>query len=127
MKVRDAMRKDADLALVRPDAKFLDVLNAITKAGAGAACVVDSDGSLLGLVADGDIRRRLLAEQEGALNDTAEELMTPNPATIDADELAIECLETFENHPKKIGELPVLDGGKVVGLVMLKDLIRFGL
>jgi arabinose-5-phosphate isomerase len=127
LRVRDAMRKDADLALVGPETPFLDVLATITKAGAGAACVVDSEGKLLGLVADGDIRRRLLAERAGALDDTAQELMTANPTTISADALAVECLEAFENHPKKIGEMPVLEDGKAVGLVMLKDLIRLGL
>ncbi|MDQ2986368.1 MAG: KpsF/GutQ family sugar-phosphate isomerase [Armatimonadota bacterium] len=127
MRVRDAMRQGDDLPLVGPETPFLDVLAAITKAGAGAACVVDPDGSLLGLVADGDIRRRLLSEKEGALTDRAEELMTVNPASTEADALAIECLEAFENHPKKIGEMPVLEEGRVVGMVMLKDLIRLGI
>lgn len=127
MRVRDAMRQGDDLPLVGPETPFLDVLAAITKAGAGAACVVDPDGSLLGLVADGDIRRRLLSEKEGALTERAEELMTVNPASTEADALAIECLEAFENHPKKIGEMPVLEEGRVVGMVMLKDLIRLGI
>ena len=127
MRVRDAMRTGDDFATVSPDTPFLEVLSTITKAGVGAACVVSPDGQLLGLVADGDIRRRLLAEKEGALDDRAEELMTPNPSTVEADSLAIECLEAFESHPKKIGEMPVVDKGKVVGIVMLKDLVRLGL
>lgn len=127
MRVRDAMRQGEDLPLVSPETPFLEILAKITKAGAGAAVVVDADGRLLGLVADGDIRRRLLAEREGALDDRADQLMTPNPATIEADALAVECLEAFESHPKKIGEMPVLEGGRVVGLVMLKDLVRLGL
>jgi arabinose-5-phosphate isomerase len=127
MRVRDAMRSGDDLPLVSPDTPFLEILAKITKAGAGAAIVVDSENRLLGLVADGDIRRRLLAEREGAMDDRAEQLMTANPATIEADALAVECLEAFESHPRKIGEMPVVDGGKVVGLVMLKDLVRLGL
>lgn len=127
MRVRDAMRQGDDLPLVRADTPFLDILAAITRAGAGAACVVDEEGKLLGLVADGDVRRRLLEAKEGALDDVAEDLMTANPATIEADALAVECLEAFETGPKKIGEMPVLENERVVGLVMLKDLIRLGL
>jgi len=127
MRVRDAMRQGDDLPLVGADTPFLEVLAAITKAGAGAACVVDERGGLLGLVADGDIRRRLLEAKEGALDDVAEDLMTSNPATIGADALAVECLEAFESGAKKIGEMPVLENKRVVGLVMLKDLIRLGL
>lgn len=127
MRVRDAMRQGEDLPLVSPETPFLQILEKITRAGAGAAVVVDESGALLGLVADGDIRRRLLSQKEGALDDRAAELMTPNPATIEAAALAVECLEAFENHPKKIGEMPVVENGKVVGLVMLKDLVRLGL
>ncbi len=127
MRVRDAMRQGDDLPLVRADTPFLDILAAITRAGAGAACVVDEEGKLLGLVADGDVRRRLVEAKEGALDNVAEDLMTPNPATIEADALAVECLEAFETSPKKIGEMPVLENECVVGLVMLKDLIRLGL
>jgi arabinose-5-phosphate isomerase len=127
MRVRDCMRQGEDLALVARGTPFLEILERITRAGAGAACVVDESGGLLGLVADGDIRRRLLAERESALDDSAADLMTPNPATIEADALAVECLEAFESHPKKIGEMPVLENDKVVGLVMLKDLVRLGL
>lgn len=127
MRVRDAMRQGDDLPLVHSDTPFLDILAAITKAGAGAACVVDGNGGPLGLVADGDVRRRLLEAKEGVLDDTAEDLMTTNPATIEADALAVECLEAFENNPRKIGEMPVIENNRVVGLVMLKDLVRLGL
>jgi len=127
MRVKDAMRHGDDLPLVHADTPFLDILDTITRAGAGAACVVDADGALLGLVADGDIRRRLLEAKEGALDDVAQDLMTPNPATIQADSLAVDCLEAFESGAKKIGEMPVIENNRVVGIVMLKDLIRLGL
>jgi len=127
MRVSDAMRKGADVPLVAPDCTFVEVLTAITKAGAGAACVVDGEGGLLGLIADGDIRRHLVAEGASVMEAAASAIMTANPMSIEPDMLAIEALELFENHPKKIGELPVVKDGRVVGLVMLKDLVRAGL
>ncbi|MCL6623608.1 MAG: KpsF/GutQ family sugar-phosphate isomerase [Fimbriimonadales bacterium] len=128
MRVRDAMRKGDDVPLVRRDTPFLEILRQITKAGAGAAIVIEGDHRLVGLISDGDIRRHLVKHKADAFKASAEQLMTTNPYTVDADLLAVEALETFENLPRKIGEMPVIEGeGRVVGMVVLKDLIRLGL
>ena len=127
LRVSDAMRKGDDISVVREDCPFLEILSSITKAGAGAACVVDKHERLVGLVADGDIRRHMLQDGVEIMNMTAKQLMTKDPKTLAPDILAIEALELFESIPQKIGEMPVIDDGKVVGLIMLKDLVRLGL
>jgi arabinose-5-phosphate isomerase len=125
--VRDVMRSGDDLALVPPVATVLEVMAAITRAGAGAACVVGPEGEMLGFVADGDLRRHLVAHRENPLEGRAAALMVREPTTISPDILAVEALEAFQNYPRKIGEMPVLDGSKVVGMLMLKDLLRSGI
>lgn len=127
MRVRDAMRKGEEVAFVEPDTPFLEVLKRITRAGTGAAIVKTADDLLAGLITDGDVRRRLETVGQEAFAFTAKELMTEHPSTLEADALAVEALELFESIPAKIGEIPVLENGKVVGLVMLKDLVRLGL
>jgi arabinose-5-phosphate isomerase len=126
MRVEDVMRKGPDLALVRPDTPIVDVMHAITKAGAGASCVVDDVGALVGFISDGDLRRHF----EGSDNPrsaVACDIMSTSPARIESGMLAFEALEFFQNYPRKIGEVPVVDDGKVVGLLMLKDLLRSGI
>lgn len=128
LRVSDVMRQGSDLALVKPDTPILEVMQAITKAGAGAACVTGEDGSFEGIISDGDLRRHLISEAD-PFKATAWELMTITATTITPDLLAVEALEVFQNVPlpKKIGEIPVLDGKRVVGLLMLKDLMRSGI
>jgi arabinose-5-phosphate isomerase len=126
MRVGDVMRKGADLALVQAETPIVDVMHAITKAGAGGACVVGSQGELLGFISDGDLRRHF--ENNASPRDAvACDLMSKNPATIESGLLAFEALEVFQNYPRKIGEMPVVDGGRVVGLLMVKDLLRSGI
>lgn len=127
LKVRDAMRTGEDVPFVQLDEAFLEISRAITKAGAGAACVVDGDRRLLGLITDGDLRRCLVREGAAALQMTGEDMMNPSPHRIAPDILAVEALEIFENFPRKIGEMPVVEGERVVGLITLKDLVRLGL
>lgn len=126
LRVTDVMRTGSDLALASPDDPVLDVMRSITQAGAGAAIVTDPSGALLGVISDGDLRRHFLGAVH-PLEGRAGELMTAEPKRIEAGLLAAEALEVFQNLPVKIGELPVVEDGKVVGLLALKDLLRSGI
>ncbi|MBX3117795.1 MAG: KpsF/GutQ family sugar-phosphate isomerase [Fimbriimonadaceae bacterium] len=128
LRVCDVMRTGHDLALVQPETPILEVMQAITKAGAGAACVVNEEGKFEGIISDGDLRRHFIKATD-PFEAKAWELMTITASTITPELLAVEALEVFQNLPvpKKIGEIPVLDGKKVVGLLMLKDLMRSGI
>lgn len=126
LRVSDVMRKDSDLATVTPETLIIEVMHAITRAGAGAACVLDEQGSLIGFISDGDLRRFF---EQGSDPNTirAKDIMSSTPATISSNMLAFEALEVFQNYPKKIGEMPVLDEKRLVGLLVLKDLLRSGI
>jgi arabinose-5-phosphate isomerase len=124
--VADVMRPFAETAHVGVDATTTDVIRSMTQAAVGAACVVDSSGNLLGLVTESDLRKHLLSH-ENPLASPASELMNASPATIGPELLAAEAFEVFQNFPVKIGELPVVQDGLVVGLLVLKDLLRSGI
>lgn len=126
LRVSDVMRARDDMAVVGEDTQMIDVMRAITQAGVGAACVVDDEWHLVGFISDGDLRRYMVAH-ERRLEALASEFMTKSVATIEPDLLAVEAMEFFQNLPKKIGETPVLEDGKLVGLLMLKDLLRSGI
>lgn len=127
LRVAEVMRTGEDNALVTDDAPIMEVLAAITRAGAGAACVVDDAGKMIGIITDGDVRRFLLKggnSQEGSARD----IMSSTFSSISPDLLAVEALDIFQNHPKKLGEMPVLaQDGKPLGILMLKDLLRAGI
>lgn len=125
LRVSDVMRTGDQLALVREQDKVRDALFAITRAGAGAAVVVDASGKLTGILADGDLRRHLLADEK-CLHKTTNEIMTHSPKCIDPDRLATEGVKVLEEY--RIGELPVIDkDSKPVGMLMLKDLFKAGI
>ena len=125
LRVRDVMRGATEIAVVSLETPILEVIRAMTEAAVGAACVVDN-GDYVGLVSEGDLRRHLLAN--GAqLSGTAADMLNRSAATIEPDLLAFEALEAFQNHPKKIGEMPIVEDRKLVGLLVLKDLLRSGI
>jgi len=125
MTVSDVMRSGDRMAIADGDELVRDVLFSITKAGAGAAIVVDSKRKMIGIITDGDVRRAMLSD-ERCLNRKAEEIMTANPKTAKPDQLAVEGLRLLESF--KIGEVPVLDDqGEPIGMLMMKDLFQAGI
>ena len=126
LRVSDVMRTGQQVAIVERDVMLRDVMFTITKAGAGAALVVDGGGMLAGIITDGDIRRALLADNNALLK-KASEVMVTTSRTISPDRLATEGLRMMEAPPRQIGEMPVIEDGKPVGMLMLKDLVAAGI
>ncbi|HLX77949.1 MAG TPA: KpsF/GutQ family sugar-phosphate isomerase, partial [Acidimicrobiales bacterium] len=131
LKVSDVMRPLSEIAVVSRDEPVLEVSRAITQAGVGAACVVE-EGRLAGFISDGDLRRHL--GNGGDVGTKARDLMTSGVSTIEPEMLAIDAFEVFQNMPRKpnqktagIGEMPVVRDGHLLGLLMLKDLVRSGI
>ena len=124
--VRDVMRTGSEVAYVSPEVTVLEAMQTIGEAGAGGACVVNENGELLGYFSDGDLRRHFISSSEPFLA-KAQDIMSTGVTTIEPFLMAVEALEYFQNFPKKIGEMPVVEDGKVIGLLVMKDLVRTGL
>ncbi len=122
IRVEDLMHAGAELPLVAADAVMKDVLLVITAKRFGCAGVVQKDGTLVGIVTDGDLRRHM---QPQLLEKKASEVMTANPKFIRPDALAVEALSIM--NEKSITSLFVVDGGKPVGILHIHDCLRAGI
>ena len=101
-----------------------EVIMEISRRRLGITAVLDDSGELLGVITDGDLRR-MLEKQVSLEAATAAQIMTANPKTIDAGELAIDALELMREN--NITQLPVLSNNQYVGVIHLHDLIKEGL
>lgn len=122
VKVRDAMKRGEDLPRVAPGVTVQVAVLEMSAKKLGMTTVVDSEGKLLGILTDGDLRR--LVERGVDLAKTAiDECMTREPAVIDADEPASKALGIMEK--RKITSLLVADAeGRLEGVLHLHDLWR---
>ncbi len=120
--VRTLMHKGEDLPIVTTSTSIPEVLLVMTAKRLGCTCVVDEDGSLVGVITDGDLRRHL---QNGLLNLRAEEIMTPNPVTISPDTLAQAAVGLMQK--KSITTVLVKEAGELVGILHIHDLLKAGL
>lgn len=126
MRVKDVMQSGDALPFVKPDTPMKALLTVMTHQSVrGAACVLDDNGQLIGLITDGDIRR-FLEKNNDPFAKKAEDLMSRTPRTIDSSELAEKALFLMEQF--RIQMLIVLDQNsknplKPVGLLIYLDLL----
>ena len=120
--ITDVMHTGDDLPSVGADASLSEALMEMSRKRLGMTAVVDADGVLIGLFTDGDLRRALDSALDVRTAKIAD-VMTRNPRTIGADQLAVEAARLMETH--KITGLIVVDSqGRAVGALNIHDLLR---
>ena len=144
--VRDVMTRD--VATLRPDQPIAEAADALAAAGHGAMPVVDADGMFVGLLRDEDLiasearvhvptylmllgtsipvpgsMRRFEHELHKFAGSTVAEVMDEQPHTVTSD-ATLEDVATLM-HEGDVTHVPVVDDGRVVGLVARADIVRF--
>jgi arabinose-5-phosphate isomerase len=124
-RVEQLMHQGDQIPRVTPATPMSDVIYEMSRKGLGMTCVVDGGGVLLGIITDGDLRRKMSAFPN-VMERTAADVMTPHPIAIPRTMLAGEALNILEQ--RKITSLIVVDDRRrVEGVVHLHDLWRTGL
>ena len=123
-RVRDLMHSGAALPLIGFDTPMGDALLEISQKGFGVVGVTAADGTLAGIITDGDLRRHM----DGLLGQSAKDVMTPAPKTLAPEALAEEAVAVM--NARKITCLFVVDpagSGAPEGLLHIHDCLRVGL
>ncbi len=118
----DVMHRSGELPLVASGTPFIDAVKAMSAKGFGVLGVTNADGTMAGLVTDGDLRRHLTS---GKTVSVIDEVMTQSPRTAEPASLAADVLRTM--NERKITQIFVVDAGKPVGLIHMHDLLKAGL
>ena len=120
-RIESLMHAGEDLPRVFAGTRMPDVIYEMSRKGLGLAAVTETDGRLLGIITDGDLRRTMQKRKGDALEMTAAECMTRHPVTLPRSELAASALRLMEE--KKITSILVVDGGgRLEGVVHIHDL-----
>ena len=120
-RVESLMHDGENAPRVLPTTKMPDVIYEMSRKGLGLAAVTESDGKLLGIITDGDLRRVMQKRRENVLALSAADCMTKNPITLSRHELAASALRMMEE--KKITSLLITDpAGKLEGVLHIHDL-----
>ncbi len=96
----------------------------MTQKQIGAMLVCNNQQRLIGIISERDLISKVLTrESDDYEKITAREVMTPDPATMTPRTYMYEATSFLISH--KIKHLPIIDEGKLVGIVSLQDLLKY--
>jgi CBS domain-containing protein len=106
---------------IEPGASVLDAIKLMADKGVGALLVMQEE-ELAGIVSERDYARKVILQGRSSNRTAVREIMSDKVFSTHPGESVDECLELMTN--KRIRHLPIVDGGKVVGVVSIGDLVK---
>lgn len=123
LRVRDLYRLH-ERPSVGPEATLPEIILEISAKRLGATAVENTEGHLLGIITDGDLRRML--QRGGDFTQvSARDILSTGAKTVAPDTLAVDALALMRTHA--ITQLLVVENGRYLGIVHLHDMLREGL
>ena len=113
--------KGGSVVSVSPDETAYNALELMAKKNVGAVLVIDGE-TLVGIVTERDYARKVVLEGRSSLTTTVDKIMSAKIINITPDKSVEEGLALMTE--KRFRHLPVLEGGKLVGIVSIGDLVK---
>lgn len=119
--VGQILRSKPDVYAVSPDDTVYDALTLMAEKNIGAVLVL-AGAEILGIFSERDYARRGILQGHHSRETAVREIMTPDVICIDRGATVDTCMALMTD--KRIRHLPVVDGGRIVGVVSIGDIVR---
>lgn len=126
LRVEDVMLKEGSLPVVKAEDLLMTAIVELTNKKCGCLLVINDDQEVQGVFTDGDLRRALQLHQGDVLHQPMKNLMNPSFISIEKQQLAIDAIKQMQNF-RLIKEAPVVEGGKLIGLIRMHDIVARGI
>ena len=112
--------RDGTLWHVRPNDTVFGALQLLAQYEVGALVVMDG-GRLVGVFSERDYTRKIALQGRNSKETRVADIMTANVVTVSPRTGTRECMALMSE--RKIRHLPVLDGGTVLGMISIRDIM----
>lgn len=113
--------KPAGVISIRPDMPVLDALKLLADKDVGAVLVMDGP-RLMGIISERDYARKVALKGKSSSDTPVSEIMTREVAFVTPTQTNEECMALMTK--KRARHLPVIDNGRVVGVLSIGDLVK---
>ena len=119
--IRDVLdKKSTELATIAPDASVLEAADLMNERRIGALCVVEGD-ALVGVFTERDILNRVVSAKLDPATTKVADVMTMPVTTCGPNGTTADCAAVMSHQ--RIRHLPVVEHGKLVGMISTGDLL----
>jgi CBS domain-containing protein len=114
-------RKGPEIFSVAPTAPVLEAIRAMAAHHVGALLVMRSE-TLEGIVSERDYARKVILMGRSSADTPVRDIMSSPVITVLPDASVEQCMQIMTE--RRVRHLPVLDGGRVIGIVSIGDLVK---
>ena len=114
--------KGREVVSVEPSASLADAVRPLASKRIGAAVILGADRRIAGIISERDIVRVLAERGAGALDEPVSQTMTRKVETCSESETVSSLMERMTSG--KFRHMPVVDRGRVVGIVSIGDIVK---
>ena len=114
-------RKDRAVFSVGPEAPVLEAIRAMAEHHVGALLVMSGE-VLAGIVSERDYARKVILRGRSSSDTPVRDIMTSPVLTVSPDTSVEQCMQLVTD--KRVRHLPVVEAGRVVGMVSIGDLVK---
>ena len=115
-------QKGHDVWQIGPEDSVYDAIHLMAEKEIGAL-MVTKEGNLAGVISERDYARKIILEGKSSETTTVAEIMTAQVVQAKSNDSIEDCMGLMTEH--RIRHLPVVDGGKLVGVISIGDLVRY--
>jgi len=113
--------KGNDVWSVSPATVVYNALKAMAEKNVGALLVLEGD-ELRGIFSERDYARKVILEGKSSREIPVEEIMSPEVFTVSPQQSVEECMALMTD--KRVRHLPVVEGGRVIGVISIGDAVK---
>ena len=113
--------KGRNIISIAEGASVLDAIKIMAERSIGSLLVMDGD-ELMGIVTERDYARKVIVKGRSSKSTQVGEIMTVDVCTASIDQTVNDCMTIMTE--RRIRHLPVVENGKVVGLISIGDLVQ---
>ncbi|OGO16471.1 MAG: histidine kinase [Chloroflexi bacterium RBG_16_48_8] len=113
--------KGYDIWSISPNATVYEAIQLLAEKDIGALIVMEGE-KLVGVISERDYARKLKLKGKSSVDTKVSEVMSSNVITLGPDQTLEDCMAVMTQ--KHVRHLPIIDQGKVIGVVSIGDAVN---